>query len=61
MVVALDGYERRRTIEQPEVPEEPAAGFQRVNRTPIDTNKNDVLETIELSHGGSWRKLPGVM
>jgi Ca2+-binding EF-hand superfamily protein len=38
-------------IEQPEVPEDLQRVFTAL-RTPIDTNKNDVLETIELSRGG---------
>ncbi len=38
-------------IEQPEVPEELQRLFDAL-KTPIDTNKNDVLETVELSRGG---------
>jgi Ca2+-binding EF-hand superfamily protein len=38
-------------IEQPEVPEDLQRIFTALS-TPIDTNKNDVLETIELSRGG---------
>jgi hypothetical protein len=56
LLLAMDTNGNAR-IERPEIPEDLQRVFNALS-TPIDTNKNDVLETIELARGG--RPLAGI-